>query len=612
MTTTAAKPRQEPLLVHVAQQRKDSHQEFLPTTTASPQSSWTALGPGLGLLAEAYMLFSVGTLQPLWETLFPACFGRSDSDASAATCSPGLVHALPLAVVGGLVTGMLGISAYAQHAGRRRGSLVSAGGMAAGALALWGTALLATPSEDGNGANDARMLRCLVLSFFLFGVGVGGEYPLAASRATEDVPPHEASSSRSTTGSSAAMADRHRGRRVQLAFSMQGLGILLQCSLLTLLLVLFDSSDNPDAGTLLHIWQGTYGVGAFGLVALLVHRCLYLPESQVWQDDKATRALAAAQARAAASLVTTVAAMEAPPSVRSSTSDVSALSAPSVEAAFEFDITPGGRADASPHSHPNDSVVVLLLRHYGMRLVGVSSCWFLWDVAFYGNKLFQASFLMALWGNGEAQQLSLVHLSGAATVNAAVAYAGYLAAAVVVDRVGRRSLQLWGFLGTGVLFCAMGLLYPVVSSPTLVVLYLASSFLGQLGPNATTFCLPAEIFPTQVRTTCHGWAAAAGKAGAMVAALGFPLVTSELDLFLVSGYASLAACAITFWTIPETCGLDLRELDVLWSLILTGRAQDYHGPAHQARFLSAYERHRGKLPQQLVSEQHYNHAMDDF
>lgn len=306
MTTTATKPRQEPLLVDVAQ-RKDYPNDF-PTATASPHLSWTALGPGLGLLAEAYMLFSVGTLQPLWETLFPACFDASYAENAVATCRPGVVHALPLAVVGGLVTGMLGISAYAQHAGRRRGSLVSAGCMAAGAVALCLTALLATAHGNDGAQQDTRMVRCLVVSFFLFGIGVGGEYPLAASRAAEDVPPHNDASS------SAAMGmDRHRGRRVQLAFSMQGLGILLQCSLLTLLLVLFYTSDNPDAGTLLHIWQGTYGVGAAGLVALLVHRCLYLPESQVWQDDKATRDLAAAQTRAATLLVTTVAAMEAPP-----------------------------------------------------------------------------------------------------------------------------------------------------------------------------------------------------------------------------------------------------------------------------------------------------------
>jgi hypothetical protein len=416
---------------------------------------------------------------------------------------------------------------------------------------------------------------------------------------------------------------------------MQGLGILMQCSLLTLLLVLFgvtednDDDDESNAAALLQIWQCTYGLGAALLVAVFLGRVLYLPESHVWQVDKAAREVAAAHAKVAALLshVAQVAEAAVPPLPRSPQSDVSALSAPSLMADGAY-FPDSSLSDESSPSLPcntkNESVTVLLLRHYGMRLVGVSTCWFLWDVAFYGNKLFQASFLVALWGSNDDDDdgalLTLPQLSAAATLNAAVAYAGYLAAAVVVDRVGRRQLQLYGFLGTGLLFLCMGLLYPVLSAPTMGLLYLLSSFVGQLGPNATTFCLPAEVFPTQVRTTCHGWAAAAGKAGAMVAALVFPLVQSELDLFLLAGYASLAACAVTYWTIPETSGLDLPELDVLWGLILTGRPQDYRGPATQATFFSHYERHyhhhhhRGskRQSQQLASEQHYNHAMDDF
>ena len=50
------------------------------------------------------------------------------------------------------------------------------------------------------------------------------------------------------------------------------------------------------------------------------------------------------------------------------------------------------------------------------------------------------------------------------------------------------------------------------------VLYFLSTFFGQLGPNATTFLLPSELFPTEVRTVAHGFSAAAGKLGALFAA----------------------------------------------------------------------------------------------
>ena len=45
----------------------------------------------------------------------------------------------------------------------------------------------------------------------------------------------------------------------------------------------------------------------------------------------------------------------------------------------------------------------------------------------------------------------------------------------------------------------------------------ASRFAGQFGPNATTWLLPGEVFPTDIRATCHGISAATGKVGALVA-----------------------------------------------------------------------------------------------
>ena len=37
------------------------------------------------------------------------------------------------------------------------------------------------------------------------------------------------------------------------------------------------------------------------------------------------------------------------------------------------------------------------------------------------------------------------------------------------------------------------------------------------GPNTTTFILPAELFPTPFRCTCHGIASASGKLGSILA-----------------------------------------------------------------------------------------------
>ncbi len=61
-------------------------------------------------------------------------------------------------------------------------------------------------------------------------------------------------------------------------------------------------------------------------------------------------------------------------------------------------------------------------------------------------------------------------------------------------------------------------------------LYFMSSFFGQFGPNATTWMLPGEIFPTDVRATCHGLSAAIGKAGALLAGIFFHYMTTECAL----------------------------------------------------------------------------------
>jgi len=55
--------------------------------------------------------------------------------------------------------------------------------------------------------------------------------------------------------------------------------------------------------------------------------------------------------------------------------------------------------------------------------------------------------------------------------------------------------------------------YPVLSRPWA----LARATHNPSGANTLTFIIPAEIFPTAYRCTCHGISAAAGKVGSMVA-----------------------------------------------------------------------------------------------
>jgi MFS transporter, PHS family, inorganic phosphate transporter len=50
-------------------------------------------------------------------------------------------------------------------------------------------------------------------------------------------------------------------------------------------------------------------------------------------------------------------------------------------------------------------------------------------------------------------------------------------------------------------------------------LYACTQFCFDFGPNALTFIIAAELFPTRFRCTCHGISAAAGKLGSIIVQL---------------------------------------------------------------------------------------------
>lgn len=56
-----------------------------------------------------------------------------------------------------------------------------------------------------------------------------------------------------------------------------------------------------------------------------------------------------------------------------------------------------------------------------------------------------------------------------------------------------------------------------------------------MGPNSTTYILPVELFPTQVRATAAGFAAASAKVGATLGVFLLPLLKAKLGVPAVLG-----------------------------------------------------------------------------
>lgn len=102
---------------------------------------------------------------------------------------------------------------------------------------------------------------------------------------------------------------------------------------------------------------------------------------------------------------------------------------------------------------------------------------------------------------------------------------GYLVTIATVDKIGRKRIQLLGFLMLSVLFAVIGLANLDQNDSGLLALYVLTHFCFNFGPYATTFILPGECFPTRYRATAHGISAAVGKIGALIAQCIFvPLV----------------------------------------------------------------------------------------
>ncbi len=94
---------------------------------------------------------------------------------------------------------------------------------------------------------------------------------------------------------------------------------------------------------------------------------------------------------------------------------------------------------------------------------------------------------------------------------------GYWAAIFTVDTVGRKPLQLFGFLALTVIFCILGFYYDHLSEAAMLTLYVLAQLFFNWGPNTTTFIVPGECFPTRYRSSGHGLSAALGKIGAIIA-----------------------------------------------------------------------------------------------
>ncbi|CAM9365980.1 unnamed protein product [Ectocarpus fasciculatus] len=349
-----------------------------------------------------------------------------------------------------------------------------------------------------HGIIGGDIFRQLLYWRVLLGIGAGGVYPLAATLARASRIGGWCSRLNGGSG-----GDEDTGSTsVALMFSMQGVGYLAAHVTGFVLLTAL-----PEPSSL--AWRSLLGLGAVLPLGLAV-----------------ALALALARARRYRLVQSALAEEEEDEDV--------------------MGVRRGGGAGGEVSSPVRFWLAVRDKRRLLMKLVGTAGSWFLFDVTFYGNQLYEEDVLEAVFGSAEslrdeASQDSLVAL---------VALPGYFVAVALISRMGPRRVQVQGFLAMALLFAVIGLSFHPLGrhADILMLLYSLTFFFSNFGPNSTTFMLPSLTFPDQVRGSLNGISAAAGKLGALAGSLMFKPAAEAWGVgpvLVVCAFISLAGSFLT-------------------------------------------------------------------
>jgi len=153
---------------------------------------------------------------------------------------------------------------------------------------------------------------------------------------------------------------------------------------------------------------------------------------------------------------------------------------------------------------------------YWRKLIGTGFGWFCYDVVHYGPYLIAPVIINDIFDTeNEAEDVSKVAFQ--TSFANAIGVPGVLTCIWLYKYLGTKRQQWMGFLFIMASFLAMGGLYDTVDDTILFILFCVMTFGINSGPSVTTFVLPSETFPAEVRSTFNGLSAAMGKTGATLA-----------------------------------------------------------------------------------------------
>ncbi|KAL1832406.1 hypothetical protein ACET3Z_002057 [Daucus carota] len=481
---------------------------------------------GMGFFTDAYDLFCISLVTKLLGRIYY----HVDDYPKPGTLPPGVAAAVNGVAFVGTIAGQLFFGWLGDKMGRKR---------------VYGmTLMIMVICSIGSGLSFSKNPKAVMatLCFFRFwlGFGIGGDYPLSATIMSEYA------------------NKKTRGAFIASVFAMQGFGILAGGVFAIIVSASFKASfpapayeDNALGSTVDqadYVWRIILMFGAIP-AAMTYYWRMKMPETARYT------ALVAKNAQQAASDMAKVLHVEIE------------VEQDKVEKTKDFGLFSRE-----------------FLRRHGVHLLGTTSTWFLLDIAFYSSNLFQKDIFTAVGWLPHAETMNAIEevykIARAQTLIALCSTVpGYWFTVAFIDRIGRFKIQLMGFFFMTVFMFALAIPYDHWTYKKnrigFVVMYSLTFFFSNFGPNATTFVVPAEIFPARLRSTCHGISAACGKAGAMVGAFGFLYAAQNQDKsktdkgyppgigvknsLIVLGVVNFLGMMFTF-LVPEANGKSLEEM----------------------------------------------------
>lgn len=116
-------------------------------------------------------------------------------------------------------------------------------------------------------------------------------------------------------------------------------------------------------------------------------------------------------------------------------------------------------------------------------LVGTAGSWFFLDIAFYGLALNNSVILTAIGYSGGANVYEVLfnNAVGNVIIVCAGSVPGYWVAVALVDTMGRKTIQIMGFIILIILFCILGFAYDQLGSHGIFALIVLAQFFIQFG-----------------------------------------------------------------------------------------------------------------------------------